>query len=80
MGRVDDRDMLARALATLSSEERESIALRFGADMTAPEIAKLLGAKLTTIEGRIYRALGKLRGELGRDPGSSIESNSPEWR
>src|SRR5919197_751785 len=62
---VDDRDALNRALTTLSEEERESIALRFGADLTVPEIAKLTGEKLTTVEGRVYRALQKLRDELG---------------
>ena len=61
---VEHRDELARALATLSAEEREAIALRFGADLTVPEIAKLLGEPLTTAEGRIYRALRKLRTEL----------------
>src|SRR3954466_4345760 len=37
------RDELGRALATLSAEEREVVALRFGADLTVPEIAKVLG-------------------------------------
>jgi RNA polymerase sigma factor (sigma-70 family) len=62
---VEERDALARALNTLSDEEREAIALRFGADLTVPEIAATLGEKLTTIEGRVYRALRKLRAELG---------------
>ena len=62
---VADRAELAPALATLSDEEREAIALRFGADLTVPEVAKLLGEKLSTIEGRVYRALRKLRDELG---------------
>jgi RNA polymerase sigma-70 factor, ECF subfamily len=53
-----------RALAALSDEEREAISLRFGADLTVPEMAKVLGEPLTTIEGRVYRALRKLRGEL----------------
>ena len=61
---VDDRDELARALETLSDEERTVIALRFGADLTVPEIADSLGEKLTTVEGRVYRALRKLRAEL----------------
>ncbi len=61
---VEHRDELGRALATLSAEEREAIALRFGADLTVPEIAKLLDEPLTTAEGRIYRALRKLRAEL----------------
>jgi RNA polymerase sigma factor (sigma-70 family) len=61
---VEHRDELGRALATLSAEEREAIALRFGADLTVPEIAKVLGEPLTTVEGRVYRALRKLRAEL----------------
>jgi RNA polymerase sigma-70 factor, ECF subfamily len=52
---------LQRALAELSEEERESVALRYGADLTVPEIAKLTGERLTTVEGRVYRALRKLR-------------------
>jgi RNA polymerase sigma-70 factor (ECF subfamily) len=62
---VADRDLIGRSLAALSEEEREAIALRFGADLTVPEIAKLTGERLTTVEGRVYRALRKLREELG---------------
>jgi RNA polymerase sigma factor (sigma-70 family) len=61
---VEHRDELNRALATLSAEEREAIALRFGAELTVPEIAGVLGEPLTTVEGRVYRALRKLRGAL----------------
>ena len=61
---VEHRDELGRALATLSAEEREAIALRFGAELTVPEMAKALGERLTTVEGRVYRALRKLRSEL----------------
>ena len=39
---VEHRDVVQRALATLSAEEREAIALRFGADLTVPEIAEAL--------------------------------------
>ena len=53
----------ARSTA-LSPEEREAIALRFGAELTVPEIAEALREPLTTVEGRVYRALRKLRGEL----------------
>jgi RNA polymerase sigma-70 factor (ECF subfamily) len=62
---VEHRDEVQRALAGLSPEEREAIALRFGAELTVPEMAKVLGEPLTTVEGRVYRALRKLRGELG---------------
>jgi RNA polymerase sigma factor (sigma-70 family) len=58
---VADRDLVGRSLSTLSEEEREVIALRFGGDLTVPEIAKLTKEPLTTVEGRVYRALRKLR-------------------
>jgi RNA polymerase sigma-70 factor, ECF subfamily len=61
---IGERDALHRALECLSREEREAIALRYGADLTVPEIAKVTRQKLTTVEGRVYRALGKLRDQL----------------
>jgi RNA polymerase sigma factor (sigma-70 family) len=64
LSHVEHRDEVQRALGALSAEEREAIALRFGADLTVPEIAKVLGERLTTVEGRVYRALRKLRSEL----------------
>jgi RNA polymerase sigma factor (sigma-70 family) len=65
LAQVEHRDEVQRALTALSAEEREAIALRFGADLTVPEIAKVLKEPLTTVEGRVYRALRKLRTELG---------------
>lgn len=62
--RVADRDLLEHGLASLSDEEREAIALRFGAELTVPEMAELTGERLTTVEGRVYRALRKLRETL----------------
>ena len=62
--RVGDREAVVGALATLSAEEREAIALRFGAELTIPEIAKLTGQPLARMEGRVYRGLRKLRNEL----------------
>ena len=62
---VEERDRLGRALATLSDDERETVALRYGADLTIPEIAEALDEKLTTVDGRLRRALRKLREELG---------------
>ncbi len=63
-GAVEDRDVVQRALAGLSPEEREAIALRFGAELTVPEMADALGEPLTKVEGRVYRALRKLRSEF----------------
>ncbi|RKQ91771.1 RNA polymerase sigma-70 factor (ECF subfamily) [Solirubrobacter pauli] len=61
---VEVRDELMRGMAVLSAEEREAIALRFGAALTVPEMAALLDEPLTKIEGRVYRALRKLREAL----------------
>jgi RNA polymerase sigma factor (sigma-70 family) len=61
---VERRDELQRALATLADEEREAIALRFGAELTVPEMAEVLSLPLSTVEGRVYRALRKLRERL----------------
>jgi RNA polymerase sigma factor (sigma-70 family) len=67
---LETRHELEAALAALAPEEREAIALRFGADLTVPEIARLKDEKLTTIEGRVYRALRKLRSTLAQPPGN----------
>lgn len=61
---IADRELLVRALATLAEEEREAVSLRFGADLSVPEVARVLGVSLTTAEGRVYRGLRKLRARL----------------
>ena len=61
---VEHRDEIRKAMTVLSDEEREAIALRFGGDLTVPEMAKLLKQPLPRIEGRVYRSLRKLREEL----------------
>jgi len=58
---IADRDQLERGLASLSGVEREAISLRYGADLTVPEVARLTGEPLATVESRVYRALDKLR-------------------
>jgi RNA polymerase sigma-70 factor (ECF subfamily) len=67
--RVEARELVAGSLDLLSEEEREAIALRFGAELTVPEIAAITKQPLTTVEGRVYRALRKLRDVL--DEGST---------
>ncbi len=61
---VEHRDELQRALAVLSDDEREAIALRFGADLKLRDVARVLGEGESAIEARIYRALRKLHDEL----------------
>ncbi|HZO35580.1 MAG TPA: sigma-70 family RNA polymerase sigma factor [Solirubrobacteraceae bacterium] len=61
---VELRQTVGEALRVLTDEEREAVSLRYGADLTLPEIARLLKVPLSTVEGRVYRALRKLREEL----------------
>jgi RNA polymerase sigma factor (sigma-70 family) len=61
MEAVDARATLLRALDELPSDEREAIALTYGADLTARAAAELLGVPATTVQGRVYRALRRLR-------------------
>ena len=62
---VVDRDVLNRALQTLPEDERAVVALRFGGDLSLREIADLLGERQTTIEGRLYRGLRRMRDVAG---------------
>jgi RNA polymerase sigma-70 factor (ECF subfamily) len=61
---VERGDEVSRALAVLGPEEREAVALRYGADLPVKEIARITGSRPATVEKRLYRALGKLRDEL----------------
>ena len=52
---------LRRAVLTLDPRDRELIALRYGADLTARQIAALLGERTNTVEVALHRALDRLR-------------------
>jgi RNA polymerase sigma-70 factor (ECF subfamily) len=56
---------LAAAAARLEPRDRELIALRYGADLTARQIGKLLDTRTNAIEVALHRALSRLRAELG---------------
>jgi RNA polymerase sigma-70 factor (ECF subfamily) len=55
---------LRAALTALPDREREVLALRYGAEMTGPEIAGLLGLSAANVHQIISRTLRKLRAEL----------------
>jgi RNA polymerase sigma factor (sigma-70 family) len=55
---------LATALARLSQRDREVVALRFGGDLTGPEIAQMLDLTLANVQQILSRSLRKLRGLL----------------
>jgi RNA polymerase sigma factor (sigma-70 family) len=55
------------AVSALDERDRELIALRYGADLTARQIAELVGARTNAIEVALHRALGRLRVILGAE-------------
>jgi RNA polymerase sigma-70 factor, ECF subfamily len=61
---------LSAGIERLEERDRELIALRYGADLSARQIAELQGAKTNAIEVALHRALGRLRAAL-EDPGES---------
>jgi RNA polymerase sigma-70 factor, ECF subfamily len=64
-GRIDEevqqRLALKAALAVLSDRDRELMALRYGADLTARQIADVLELKVNAVEVSLHRALARLR-------------------
>jgi RNA polymerase sigma factor (sigma-70 family) len=71
-GLTHDRDSalridLARALDRLDERDRELVALRYGADLAAKQIAEQLEMKTNAVEVALHRALGRLRRELEQD-------------
>ena len=52
---------VARAVAGLDERDRELIALRYGADLTARQIAETLDVRTNAVEVALHRALGRLR-------------------
>jgi RNA polymerase sigma factor (sigma-70 family) len=59
-----DRLTVQAAVAALPRRERELIALRHGADLTAKQIADLLGLRTNSVEVALHRAHARLREEL----------------
>jgi RNA polymerase sigma-70 factor (ECF subfamily) len=55
---------LERALAALGDRERELIALRFGGDLSGPEIAELTGLTLANVQQILSRSLRRMRASL----------------
>ena len=58
---VRDRVELTQALDQLDPAEREILALRYGADLRLQDIATVTGLPETTVQGRLYSGLRKLR-------------------
>jgi len=59
-----ERIDLQRAVAALSERDRELVALRYGADLTARQIADVLGIRTNSVEVALHRMLRTLRAAL----------------
>ena len=64
---------LERALATLSDRERELIALRFGGDLSGPEIAALTELSLANVQQILSRSLRRMRAALEATDRAPVE-------
>jgi RNA polymerase sigma-70 factor (ECF subfamily) len=56
-----DRLTLAVAMAALPERDRELLALRYGADLSARQIGAVLGLKANAVEVALHRALARIR-------------------
>jgi RNA polymerase sigma-70 factor (ECF subfamily) len=56
-----ERLSLRTALAQLSRDERDLLAMRYGGDLTARDIARITDTRVNTVEVALHRALVKLR-------------------
>jgi RNA polymerase sigma factor (sigma-70 family) len=59
---------LSSAVSSLEPRDRDLIALRYGADLTARQIAEELNLRTNAVEVALHRALGKLRATI-EEPG-----------
>ena len=55
---------VAAAVSRLDARAQDLIALRYGADLTARQIAEMLGLKTNAVEVALHRTLTRLRPEL----------------
>ena len=62
-----DMDEVAAALASLTDDQRDAIALRFFAGLSAREAAEVMGKQEGTVRGLQFRAIAALRRQLGID-------------
>src|SRR5512134_3717392 len=70
-------DAVSTALRTLTDEQREAIALRFFAGLSAREAAEAMGKQEGTVRGLQFRAIASLRRSLGLDLDVEPMPNEP---
>jgi RNA polymerase sigma-70 factor, ECF subfamily len=81
---ADDSDLENDAIRRLSvrtmvskldDRDRELVALRYGADLTARQVGELLGMKTNAVEVAIHRALERLRRDVAHE---AVETRRPQ--
>ncbi len=70
-----DIEAVAVALAALTEEQRDTIALRFFAGLSAKEAAEAMGKQEGTIRGLQFRAIAALRRHLGLSESDGMETS-----
>jgi RNA polymerase sigma factor (sigma-70 family) len=70
---------LAAALARLDQRDRELLALRYGADLKAADIATILDLRTNAVEVALHRALARLRHELDGRSESALRASAPGY-
>ena len=63
------------AISALSEEHRHVIMLRYFADLSVPEIGRVMGCRQGTVKSRLFRAIRRLRFELEEPPQRRGEEN-----
>ena len=71
---AETRQVVMAALATLGDDEREVLALRYGADLSLADMARVLGLPRSTVEGRLYKGLKHLRPQFEDPTGAAAPS------
>lgn len=74
-----ERLSVAAALEGLDDRSKDLVALRYGADLTARQIASLLELKTNAVEVALHRALARIRQHLDQaaGPGEPLEVMEP---
>jgi RNA polymerase sigma-70 factor (ECF subfamily) len=68
---------VAAAVEHLDRRDRELIALRYGADLTARQIGELLGMQTNAVEVALHRALARLRATAVEEAAPDVVRSAP---
>jgi RNA polymerase sigma-70 factor, ECF subfamily len=71
-----EMDEVAAALTALTDEQRDAIALRFFAGLSAREAAEVMGKQEGTVRGLQFRAIAALRRQLRIDGPDTVDGEA----